>query len=65
MDTLGKKEDEGRSWLRKASVRYQQPLGTEDLRMGEPILYNRMQEPRPCELKYLSSMRKRNRKRFS
>ena len=62
MNALGKKVDEGRDWLRKASVRCQYPLVTGDLRMGQPILYTRMSnEPQPCEVKYLSSTRKRNR----
>lgn len=42
MDALGKETYEGRSWVRKAPVRYQQPIGTGDFRMGQPILYTRM-----------------------
>lgn len=44
MNALGKKVDEGRDWLRKASARCQYPLVTGDLRMGQPILYTRMSE---------------------
>ena len=42
MNALGKKVDEGRDWLRKASARCQYPLVTGDFLMGQPILYTRM-----------------------